>query len=187
MGARQPEPGIVTHTKSEDMQIGLFPSQEQYATRDAQRLDGFSKLLLGGKTVFQVVPDIQQLRWEKVVWNAAWNSVTTLTLMDTHSWLSSDGADSMTRKLMTEVINVAQALGVSLNHDLIDKLINKILGMPPIGSSMRTDYENGKPMEVEIILGYPIRKGRELGVDVATTETIYVLLTAINKRLMSKI
>lgn len=174
------------HTKSEDMQIGLFPNKNGCPAQEEERLQRFASLLTAGQTVFQVVPDIQVQRWEKVVWNAAWNSLTTLTLLDTHAWLnSSDNATPLTRKLMREVIAVAEALGVALDDELIDRLITKIKAMPPIGSSMRTDYENGKPMEVDIILGYPVRKGRELEINVSTIETIYVILTAINKRLMA--
>ncbi|KAF5620148.1 2-dehydropantoate 2-reductase [Fusarium sp. NRRL 52700] len=186
VGARQPEPGFIHHTTSEDMQVGLYPNKAGDASRDTQRLAQFESLLSIGKTIFQIVPNIQVQRWEKVVWNAAWNSLTALTLMDTHAWLSSsDLSTSMTRKLMKEVIDVANALGVPLGYELIDRLLDKILAMPPIGSSMRTDYENGKPMEVEVILGYPVKKGRELGIDVATIETLYTILLAINKRLIS--
>lgn len=168
------------------MQIGLFSGPAGDNTVDTKRLNHFASLLTAGQTSFQIVPDIQVQRWEKVTWNAAWNSLTTLTLLDTHAWLgSSDDAVPLTRKLMGEVIHVARALNVALGDDLIDKLINKIKAMPPIGSSMRTDYENGKAMEVDIILGYPVRKGRELGLDVSTIETIYVILTAINKRIMT--
>ena len=166
------------------MQIGLFPNASRPAQQEQQRLDGFASLLSAGGTTFQSVPNIQVQRWEKVVWNAAWNPLTTLTLMDTHGWLaSSDAATPMTRKVMKEVIDVARALGVPVEYSLIDELIGRILGMPTIGSSMRTDYEGGKQMEVEIILGYPVRKGRELGIDVTTIETLHTLLTAINKRL----
>lgn len=168
------------------MQIGLFPNPGGNQAYDAERLDKFATLLAAGQTSFQIVPDIQVQRWEKVVWNAAWNSLTTLTLLDTHAWLtSSEDAIPLTRKLMGEVIHVARALDVALEDDLIDRLIDKIKGMPPIGSSMRTDYEKGKPMEIDIILGYPVRRGRELGLDVSTIETIYVILTAINKRVMA--
>lgn len=185
VGSRQSEPGVINHTKSEDMQIGTFPGTEENSSRDQQRLEAFAELLTNGKTIFQVVPDIQVLRWEKVVWNAAWNSLTTLTLCDTHSWLgSSSDSTPMTRRLMGEVIDVGKALGVPLDHSLEDKLIDKILSMPPIYSSMKADYDNGKPMEVEIILGYPVRKGRELGVEISVLETIYALLVAINKRVM---
>ncbi|KAK3181601.1 hypothetical protein K4F52_007156 [Lecanicillium sp. MT-2017a] len=187
VGASQPTPGIVRHTASEDMQLGLYANKEADPAVEQSRLDHFSELLSGGQTIFQVVPNIQTLRWEKVVWNAAWNSLTTLTLADTHFWLSSSpGAMPMTRRLMTEIIEVANATGAPLKLDLIDRLIDKILAMPPIGSSMRTDYENGRPMEVEVILGYPVRKGKELGINVSTAETIYLLLTAVNKRVIAE-
>jgi 2-dehydropantoate 2-reductase len=168
------------------MQIGLFPNAAVDAAVEQRRLDEFAGLLTTGKTVFQVVPNIQVQRWEKVVWNAAWNSLTTLTLLDTHAWLSSSpDATPMTRRLMAEVIDVARACGVPIEHELIDRLLAKILAMPPIGSSMMVDFQNGRPIEVEIILGYPVRKSRELGVPAPTVETLYIVLTAVNKRLMT--
>ena len=119
-----------------------------------------------------------------MVWNVAWNSLTTLTLLDTHAWLSSsEDAVPLTRTLMKEVIDVARALEVPLDYELIDKLLKRIMSIATTTTSMRTDYENGRPMEVDIILGYPVKKGRELGIDVKTLETIYVLLTAVNKRI----
>ncbi|GAP89593.2 putative 2-dehydropantoate 2-reductase [Rosellinia necatrix] len=183
VGARQTEPGFITHTKSEDMQIGLFPNPSVEESLEKGRLDKFASLLTPGKTVFQVVPNIQIQRWEKVVWNVAWNSLTTLTMLDTHGWLSSSPeAMPLTRRLMHEVIDVAQGCGVPLEHSLIDHLIDKILGMPTIGSSMQVDAKNGKPMEVEIILGYPVKKGKELGLNIPTLEIIYTILTGMNQR-----
>lgn len=175
---------MITHTKSEDMQIGLFQNKDADAAIESSRLKEFASLLEHGRTKFQVVDNIQVQRWEKVVWNAAWNPLTTISLMDTHAWLnSSDKATPMTRRVMQEVIDVARALEVPVAHDLIDRLFARIMGMPPIGSSMRADFEAGKQMEVDIILGYPVRKGRELGLDVTTIETLHTLLTAVNKRL----
>lgn len=184
VGATQTSPGIVAHTKSEDMQMGLFPNKTLDPDLERRRLDEFASLLTHGKTVFQVVPNIQVQRWEKVVWNAAWNTLTTLTLLDTKSWLgSSPDALPLTRRLMTEVIDVARRLGVPIEHSLVDTLIDKIMAMPGIGSSMQTDYKNGKPMEVDVILGTPVKKARELGMDIPTVETLYVILTAVNGRL----
>ncbi|KAK7757653.1 hypothetical protein SLS62_000030 [Diatrype stigma] len=185
VGAGQPEPGIIKHTKSEDMQMGLFSNPSADQGQEKQRLDDFASLLSHGKTVFQVVPNIQVQRWEKVVWNAAWNSLTTLTMLDTHSWLtSSPDAMPLTRRLMTEVIGVAQKCDVPIEYSLIDKLIDKILAMPPIGSSMQVDAKNGRPMEVDVILGYPVAKAKELGLEIPTTETLYVVLTGMNHKFL---
>lgn len=168
------------------MQIGLFPNEKIDSHVEHQRLQAFETLLTDGKTVFQVVPNIQVQRWEKVVWNAAWNPLTTLTLLGVKTWLASPDAMVLTRRLMTEVIDVGRACGVPLEHKLIDELITKVQGMGDIGSSMQTDYKNGKPMEVDIILGYPVKKGRELKMSVPTVETLYILLTAINSRFLEK-
>lgn len=105
-------------------------------------------------------------------------------MLDTQSWLkSSDNAMPLTRKLMTEVIDVAQKCNVPLEYELIDRLINKILAMPGIGSSMQTDCKNGRAMELDVILGTPVRKARQLGVSTPILETIYTLLLGVDRRL----
>lgn len=184
VGASQKTPGVVDHMKSEDMQIGLFPNPQLDEPKEQQRLQVFASLLKEGNTVFQVVDNVQIQRWEKVVWNVAWNSITTLTMVDTQTWLaSSSNAMPMTRKLMAEVIDVAQKAGVPLEYQLIDRLIDKILAMPGIGSSMQADAQNGRPLELDVILGVPVKRGRELGVSIPTLETIYTLLVAVDQRL----
>ena len=172
----------MNHAKSEDTQIGLFPNDSIDAKVERQRLDDFAKLLKEGGTNFEVVDNVQIQRWEKVVWNAAWNAITTLTMLDTQSWLSSSpGATPMTRKLMAEMIEVGRKCGVPLRDSLIDRLIDKILAMPGIGSSMQTDCKNGRPLELDVILGTPVKKARELGVSIPTVETIYILLLGVNR------
>lgn len=174
---------MITHTKSEHTQIGLFPNLKLDKTVEQSRLDTFTSLLAIGGTPFDLEENMQVKRWEKVVWNAAWNSVTTSTLLDTQSWLQSEGGMSLTRQIMAEVIDVARKCDVPLSYDLIDELINKILKMPGIYSSMHADRVAGKQMEVEIILGTPVRKAKEFGMKVPVIETIYTLLTSLNVHL----
>lgn len=172
------------HTKSEDMQIGLFPNPRVGRAIEQQRLDTFANLLRNGQTRFQTLDDMQRQRWEKVVWNVAWNSLTTLTMVDTQTWLhSSSDAEPFTRQLMLEVILIARGCGVPLGDELIDKQMSKINAMPGIGSSMQTDCKNGRPMEIDVILGYPVRKSRELGIQAPYLETLYVILRAVDGRL----
>ncbi|BCS18622.1 ketopantoate reductase family protein [Aspergillus puulaauensis] len=188
VGARQTSPGIVEHTKSEDMQIGLFPNPNLDTSLEKQRLDTFSSLLQTGKTRFQVLDDIQRKRWEKVVWNAAWNSLTTLTLLDTQSWLhSSSDATPLTLRLMREVIDVGRRCGVGLEYTLIDELMRKINAVPGIGSSMQTDCKEGRPLEVDVILGFPVRKAREFGMETPILDVIYALVVAVDVRLRASL
>lgn len=168
------------------MPIGLFPSTCGSVVQDTHRLDQFASLLKAGGTPCRVVPNIQVFRWEKVVWNAAWNSLTALTMMDTHAWLSSSPtAISVTRRVMLEVIQVARALKVLIPYSLVDDFLTRIQKLPPIRTSMMTDLENGKHMEVEMILGYTVQMGLKLGLNIPTIEIVYAILTATNSRLVT--
>lgn len=186
MGAGQSQPGIIEHRASEDTQIGIFPNAALDATFEKAKLDEFTSLLSEGKTPFTIEENIQIQRWEKVVWNVAWNSLTTLTMLDTHAWLkSSENSTPMTRNLMREVIDVARKSGVPLEYKLIDTLIDRILAMDSIGSSMQVDCKAGRPMEVDVILGTPFKKGKQLDVPTPTLDVLYTLLLAVNSRMKS--
>ncbi|KAG9681530.1 2-dehydropantoate 2-reductase, partial [Aureobasidium melanogenum] len=164
--------------------MGLFSNPNVAQDLEQSRLEIFATLLKTGGTIFQAEKDIQIKRWEKVTWNAAWNSITTLTDVNTQDWLkSSPQAMATTKRLMHEVIDVANRCNVPLEYKLADDLVNKILAMPGIFSSMHTDMKEGRPLEVDVILGYPIKKATEFGLDVPVLRTIYALTTAVNGRL----
>lgn len=170
------------------MQIGRFQNSFGDERTEASRLETFASLLTEGKTRFQILDNIQRRRWEKVVWNAAWNAITTLTMVDTQSWLhSSADATPLTHRLMREVIDVGRRCGVSLEYELIDKLMKQINSMPGIGSSMQTDCKNGRPLEIDVILTFPLRKSREYGMETPVLDTIHALLQAVDLRLRTKL
>lgn len=77
--------------------------------------------------------------------------------------------------------------GVSLEHDLIDQLMAKVNSYPGIGSSMQTDCKNGRPMEIDVILGFPLKKAKQFGMETPVLETLHALLRAVDFRLQSKI
>ncbi|KAH8897497.1 2-dehydropantoate 2-reductase [Thozetella sp. PMI_491] len=185
VGARQNEPGIVHHTKWENTQMGLFSNSVNDSSLEQSRLESFCDLLRVGGTPFSVEPNIQVERWEKVVWNAAWNSLTALTGLDSHSWLAmSPETEPLTRRLMGEVVAVAQACGVPVTDDVVDRLLEKTMSVHTFGSSTFADYKAGRPMEIDVFLGYPYRKGRELGLPIPLLEFTYMVLVANNNRFM---
>ncbi|RDW78946.1 ketopantoate reductase family protein [Aspergillus mulundensis] len=184
VGASQPSPGVVVHTGSEHTELGLFANGTLDRALEESRLNAFASLLTAGGTHLSVFEDIQPRRWEKVIWNVAWNAITTLTDQDVNCWLaSSPDAIPYTRRLMGEVIAVARACGVHVKDGLADGLIAKARGLGELRTSMQADREAGREMEIEVILGVPVKRGRELGVDTPCLEGLYVLLRAVNGRI----
>jgi 2-dehydropantoate 2-reductase len=179
VGAKQVDSGVVEHFNGNSMTMGVFWNSIVDRGLEMDRIGQLEKLLKQGGTQVEIVDDIISKRWEKVVWNAAWNSYTALTMLDTKQFLgSSDEALLVSRRLMTEIVSVAQAAGINVQMKLVDDLIDKTLKSKGLTSSMMMDLANGRPMEVEGILGTPMRTARKVGVSTPTLDCIYVLIKA---------
>ncbi|KAM0699222.1 hypothetical protein Q7P36_001269 [Cladosporium allicinum] len=225
VGATQTSPGLIKHMQAENTEIGLFSNPGSDSGREKSRLENFASIMRQGGTNISVEDNVQVKRWEKVVWNAAWNSIvfrldlhahrgcslqarcsvraittsiavlssahnkltnvqqTTLTFVDTQTWLASPEAMEMTKRLMLEVISVGQRCGVPLKNELVDVLMARILGLPGIFSSMYVDAKEGRKLEIDVILGFSMKKAKEFGMDVPTLATLYALLKAVDGRL----
>jgi 2-dehydropantoate 2-reductase len=84
---------------------------------------------------------------------------------------------------MQEVCAVADAMGHPQHPKLIDQLIAATRGMPPYKTSMALDYENGRALELEAILGNVVRAARKQGVATPALESIYALAKMVEHKL----
>lgn len=136
--------------------------------------------------------------------------MTALTDLDTTTYLdSSPSAEPTARRLIREIVAVARAIGIEIDpatlpalphaangngsaingkpavngtiEKLEDILVNRVR-QRPLTSSMRTDVQNGRTVELEVILGYPLKNAQRLGMDTPILETLYVLVGAIDAR-----
>ena len=119
--------------------------------------------------------DIVTARWQKCLWNAAFNPLSVLSGgLGTHDILSTQ--EPLVRAIMVEIGRIADAVGHGLPADIIDQQIDSTYKMPPYKTSMLLDFEAGRPMETEAILGNAVRAGRRAGVSIPHLESIYALL-----------
>lgn len=85
--------------------------------------------------------------------------------------------------VMEEVVAVARAKGMTVPDDTVPKLIKQCTdvktGLP---SSMMADNFAGRPMEVEVILGTPVREAARLGVKVPTLLTFVFSCSCLSSR-----
>jgi 2-dehydropantoate 2-reductase len=113
------------------------------------------------------------------------NPVTALTLCDDANFLrSSDVADDMIVKIMRQTGDIARAAGYdTITEEWIQKSLNMQRGRKDTGGkepSMLTDVRNRRPLEVEAILGNPVRLAHKLGVAVSYLELLYALAKGLN-------
>jgi ketopantoate reductase len=75
VGATQTSPGLIKHMQAENTEIGLFFNPGSDSGQEKNRLEKLAFIMRQGGTNISVEDDVQVKRWEKVVWNAAWNTI----------------------------------------------------------------------------------------------------------------
>lgn len=192
IGVWQTGPGSVSHSALDRLELGTYPDassvSEARHTRDIASLDKLVDLFKTGGCDTKIVGSMPFARWQKLVWNASFNCVCTITGLDTFAVIQCPQAKTMVLSAMTEIIEAANAAGHALSHDLIqanwDNTAKMGVAYKP---SMMLDYEAEREMEVDVILGSPIRQAEAMGIRVPTLSVMKMTLDILNwKRLHQK-
>lgn len=167
-------PAEVRHKAYGHLVLGHYPAGLGDAAR---RLSG---LFEAGGVNCTLSDNVVSARWEKCVWNAAFNPASVAGGgLDTAAMLATDEGEKMIRRAMAEVCAVAAACSYPQRDGLIEDHIAGTRRMPPYKTSMALDFEQGREMEIEAILGNVVRAARRENVAVPTLETLYGLLNMI--------
>ncbi len=162
-------PGKIWHQSLGRLALGDFPSGVSEPTRllaEAFQRAGIS---------CHALSNITTARWQKCVWNAPFNPLSVLSGgLDTATIL--DTQEPFIRAIMEEITAIAAALGHALPTDIVSKMIESTRTMPPYKTSMLLDFEAGRSMETEAILGNAVRAGQRVGVPIPHLQSLYALM-----------
>ncbi len=107
----------------------------------------------------------KQIRWEKLLWNIPFNSLSTLCRVPASHLLLNKRSEAFVRALMLEVIHIAANDGAHIPIESIETLFNATLKLGDYYPSMYTDFLNGRPIESEYILQNALTIAETQGVD----------------------
>lgn len=123
-------------------------------------------------------PNVRATVWLKLVNNVGLNAVSVLRRMTIAQMLADAQARGEVRALMYEALHVGQALGVVADVD-IDARIAYASRLDDVKTSMLQDYERGRPLEFEPIVGAVVELAARLDVDVPNVRAAYGALLAV--------
>ena len=96
-------------------------------------------------------------RWRKAVWNMPFNGMTVALNTSTDALLANPHTRALIHEQMLEVIGAANVCGVQgLDPAFADQMIANTDRMTPYKPSMKLDYDNNRPMEIEYLYTRPI-------------------------------
>lgn len=169
-------PGTIWHQAYGRLVLGDYP--EGISTPTAVLCEAFQST---GITCL-ATDDIVSARWQKCVWNAPFNPLSVLSGgLATADILGTE--EGLVRALMEEITAIAIANGHALPDDIVERNIESTRKMPAYKTSMLLDFEAGRPMETEAILGNAVRAARMAHVAAPHLETVYALLKLREKRI----
>jgi 2-dehydropantoate 2-reductase len=124
--------------------------------------------------------NILKVLWTKFVFIAAVSSVGSLTRLPMGSYREVSETRAILASLMKEVKDVAQAEGVILDEDVVQKSLDFIdKSAPHIKPSMQLDVESGRRTELESMVGVIGRKGQVNGVLTPVADFVYASLLPV--------
>jgi len=126
--------------------------------------------------------DLVLARWKKLVWNIPFNGLSVLLNTSTRELMRNPHTRALAKTLMEDAVRGAAACGRKIPASFVDKMIKDTDKMVPYNTSMKLDFLNGKPMEIESIYGEPLRAAALRGVHLPRIEVIYRALSFLAKQ-----
>jgi len=171
------EPGCIHHQDYGHLVIGSYPYGK------TEKVVQLGKLFSNANVQCEVSENAVQARWKKLVWNAPYNPISVIAGgADTKMIMDNPNTSKLVRDIMEEVYTIAIAVGARFEHEVIQHNIDATLNMRPYKPSMLLDYEAGREMEVEAILGNAVKAARRSGVCTPHIDSIYAILQLANSK-----
>lgn len=119
---------------------------------------------------FETIECTEKKRWEKMVFNSAWNPSCALLGLDSDGMTRSPMAMQLVRSLAEETYDLARAQGVDLDSGIVDRTVDwakKNAGCALV-PSMLQDMRNGRLVEVRGLCSVLVDLARQAGLEVPT-------------------
>lgn len=98
--------------------------------------------------------------------------------------MDSGGVETIPRPVMDEIVTIAKDSGCTLPDGIQQRTIDSMPREINFRPTMLVDVDRGNPIEVEVIVGNPLRIAQELGCKVPILRMIYEYLKLIQRRIV---
>ena len=131
----------------------------------------------------ELAEDLLLERWKKLVWNIPYNGLSVILNALTDELMSYVHTRQLVEQLMYEVAAGSKSCGRIIPDSFIQTMLDYTVKMKPYRTSMKIDYDERRPLEVEAIFGNPLRKAQAAGVDLPQISCIYQQLKFLDEKI----
>ena len=169
------EPGLIEQTGTHRRIV--FGEVAGDMSRVSDRVQAIHDAFAGADIVSEPVPDARVPIWEKFCYLSPFAACTGAARVPIGPLWADPSAHDLLVEAFREVEAVARAEGVDLPPDVTERIVKYVNSIPPsTRSSLLIDLQQGKPIEVEALLGTVVRRGARAGVSTPIMAALYAVL-----------
>jgi 2-dehydropantoate 2-reductase len=172
-------PGHICHLDYGTITLGEY-AQDYKPIGVTNRLQLIAEDFKRAHIPIKMSEDLLLSRWRKLVWNIPYNGLSVVLDARTDQLMANPHTLILVQEIMEEVIAGAKSCDRLIPHDFIPQMLEHTLKMKPYRTSMKIDYDESRPLEVEAIFGNPIRMAQQAGIKLPQIEVLYRMLKFVD-------
>jgi 2-dehydropantoate 2-reductase len=131
----------------------------------------------------EISTDIERELWRKLLWNAPFCAISTLTRSNVEEILRAELLVKLASECMEEVRMAAAGVGIRLEPRWFDEILQFSAGLGPFKPSMLQDFEARKPLEYDAFNGVVVRLLRQGGKPGPVNQLFFAMLQQLDKQI----
>ncbi|EGV61373.1 hypothetical protein PSN45_000041 [Yamadazyma tenuis] len=168
----------VKHIAPDEVSFGIFKANS-IPRHEAQPIfDRFVDAYKRDDAIITIDDNVELSRWYKLCYNAVFNTTCTVLNVDVTRCHIAVGNNSIFRKLCYEVVDIAKSAGYVLEPERVEYILHKSDGRF-YRPSMQIDRDKNQLLELEVIMGNPLRIAERNGISAPNLMMIYNMLKII--------
>jgi len=180
--AHRSAPGVVEHQALGSVNLGYHSGPASDAASRQQILEQGSALFQAAGLDSTAMAELNQARWQKLVWNVPYNGLAVLLNSATTALMGNADSRALIEAIMQEVVDAAGACGYQLPAGFAGKLLAATDRMPDYLPSMYHDFVQQRPLELHAIYAAPLAAATLAGCAMPRTEMLYQTLRFLEQR-----
>ncbi len=171
-------PGHIVHAGTDP-----FVKFGELDNRRSERIEKLLDIFTRAGVNADIPADIQVAMWLKFMLITVWSGMGTITRSPAGIWRSQPETRRMAECGLQEIMDVAEARGITLPEKAIQTTMSVYDGLVPKSTaSLQRDVMEGRPSELEAQIGAVVRFGQEAGVATPQHTFIYHSLLPLELR-----
>lgn len=172
-------PGVIEHQALGAVNLG-YHSGPARAGESLAIVEESAELFRSAGLESVAMADLQQARWQKLVWNVPYNGLSVLLGAGTTRLMANADSRALILELMREVVQGAAACGQVLPEGYPEKLLATTERMPDYLPSMYHDFQHKRPLELQAIYAAPLAAAAAAGCELPKMRMLHQALRFLN-------